>query len=103
MIGNGRARVRRFYGALFGWEFDTSGPVSAAVSQAGNYGFVDRIPTGDGGGIPGGVGGGPGYDGPVIFYVGGPNLPAPPPKAESPRGKGPMGPHPAPPPAPPVA
>src|SRR5258708_27401172 len=92
IIGNDPARLRRYYGDLFGWEFDTSGPVSAAVSQAGNYGFVDRIPTGDGGGIPGGVGGGPGYDGHVIFYVGGPNVAAALPKAESLGGERRMGP-----------
>ncbi len=92
IIGNDPARLRRYYGDLFGWEFDTSGPVSAAVSQAGNYGFVDRIPTGDGGGIPGGVGGGPGYDGHVIFYVGVPNVAAALQKAESLGGKRRMGP-----------
>ncbi len=92
IIGNDPARLRRYYGDLFGWEFDTSGPVSAAVSQAGNYGFVDRIPTGDGGGIPGGVGGGPGCDGYVIFYVGVPNVAAALQKAESLGGKRRMGP-----------
>ena len=92
IIGNDPASLRRYYGDLFGWEFDTSGPVSAAVSQAGNYGFVDRIPTGDGGGIPGGVGGGPGYDGHVIFYVGVPNVAAALQKAESLGGKRRMGP-----------
>ncbi len=92
IIGNDPASLRRYYCDLFGWEFDTSGPVSAAVSQAGNYGFVDRIPTGDGGGIPGGVGGGPGYDGHVIFYVGVPNVAAALQKAESLGGKRRMGP-----------
>jgi len=38
-------RLRSFYGDLFQWEFDTSGPVAEAVSEAGNYGFVDRYTT----------------------------------------------------------
>jgi uncharacterized protein len=33
-------------------------------------GFVDRNTTSDGSGIPGGVGGGMGYGGYAIFYVG---------------------------------
>lgn len=96
IIGNDPARLRRYYGDLFGWEFDTSGPVSAAVSQAGNYGFVEPVPTGDGGGIPGGVGGGPGYDGHVIFYVGVADVEAALQKAESLGGKRRMGPDQAP-------
>jgi predicted enzyme related to lactoylglutathione lyase len=41
IIGSDPATLRRFYGDLFGWEFDTSGPVAAAVSRAGDYGFVN--------------------------------------------------------------
>ena len=96
IIGNDPARLRRYYGDLFGWEFDTSGPVSAAVSRPGNYGFVDRITTSDGGGIPGGVGVGAGYDGQVIFYVGVPDVEAALRKAESLGGKRRMGPDQAP-------
>jgi predicted enzyme related to lactoylglutathione lyase len=69
-------KLRSFYGSLFEWEFDTSAPVAAAISQPGNYGFVDRNTTSDGTGIPGGVGGGAGYAGHVIFYVGVPNVEA---------------------------
>jgi predicted enzyme related to lactoylglutathione lyase len=92
IIGNDPARLRRYYGDLFGWEFDTSGPVSPAVSEAGNYGFVDRITTSDGGGIPGGVGGGTGYEGHVIFYVGVPDVEAALQRAESLGGKRRLGP-----------
>ena len=38
---------------LFGWEFDTNAPVAEAVSQSGNYGFVNRNTTSDGTEIPG--------------------------------------------------
>ena len=70
IIGTDPARLREYYGELFGWEYDTSGPVSAQVSEAGNYGFVETD------GIPGGVGGGAGYDSHVVFYVGVPDVAA---------------------------
>ncbi len=60
IIGNDPAKLRSYYSGLFGWEFDTSSPVSETVSEPGNYGFVDRNTTSDGVGIPGGVGGGMG-------------------------------------------
>jgi predicted enzyme related to lactoylglutathione lyase len=96
IIGNDPAKLRGYYNDLFGWEFDTSGPVSPAVSQPGNYGFVDRSTSGDGVGIPGGVGGGTGYDGHVIFYVGVPDVEAALQKAESLGGARRMGPDQAP-------
>jgi predicted enzyme related to lactoylglutathione lyase len=74
IIGADPQGLRSFYGDLFEWEFDTSGPVAEVVSEAGNYGFVDRYTTDDGTGIRGGVGGGPGYSGHAIFYVGVPNV-----------------------------
>ena len=74
VIGRDPEELRSYFGELFGWEFDTSGPVSGAVSEAGNYGFVDRNVTDDGVGIPGGVGGGAGYEGHVLFYVGVPDV-----------------------------
>ncbi|MQA74160.1 MAG: glyoxalase [Solirubrobacterales bacterium] len=94
IIGNDPAQLRSYYGDLFGWEFDTTGPVAGAVSEAGNYGFV--MPPGDGVGIPGGVGGGPGYDGHVVFYVGVPDVEAALQKAESLGGTRRMGPEQAP-------
>ncbi len=66
VIGTDPQGLRRYYADLFGWTFDTSGPVSEEVSEAGNYGFVDN----EGDGIPGGVGGGAAYDAHVMFYVG---------------------------------
>ena len=76
VIGKEPEQLRSFYGALFDWEFDTSGPVSDAVSDAGNYGFVDRYTTSDGTGIRGGVGGGRDYRRHTIFYVGVPSVEA---------------------------
>ena len=52
IIGKDAKKLRSFYGDLFGWEFDTSAPVAEAISQPGNYGFVNRNPTSDGTGIP---------------------------------------------------
>ena len=40
VIGKDPAGLRGYYGELFGWEFDTSSPVSDAVSEPMNYGFV---------------------------------------------------------------
>jgi predicted enzyme related to lactoylglutathione lyase len=84
--------LRLYYGELFGWQFDTSGPVSPAVSEPGNYGFTDGNTTSDGIGIPGGVGGGSSYEGHAIFYVGVPDVEVALQKAESLGGKRRMGP-----------
>jgi uncharacterized protein len=92
VIGRDPAYLRTYYTDLFGWEFDTSGPVSDAVSQRGNYGFVNRNTTSDGTGIPGGVGGGAGYQSHALFYVGVPDVEAALEKAESLGGKRLMGP-----------
>ncbi|MGA3227639.1 MAG: VOC family protein [Acidobacteriaceae bacterium] len=92
VIGRDPANLRTYYNDLFGWEFDTSGPVSEAVSQSGNYGFVNRNTTSDGTGIPGGVGGGAGYQSHALFYVGVPDVEAALEKAESLGGKRLMGP-----------
>src|ERR1700733_10696064 len=73
IIGQDPARLRRYFGALFGWQFDTSGLVSEAISQPDDYGFTE--PAGDSG-IPGGVGGGRDYANRVIFYVGVPDVEA---------------------------
>jgi predicted enzyme related to lactoylglutathione lyase len=83
VIGKDPEKLRTYYGELFGWEFDTSALVAEAVSQSGNYGFVNRNTTSDGTGIPGGVGGGKAYDAHVIFYVGVPDVEAALRKAES--------------------
>jgi predicted enzyme related to lactoylglutathione lyase len=92
IIGKEPKKLRSYYGDLFGWVFDTSGPVSPAVSRPGDYGFVDHDAANEGVGIPGGVGGGPGYDARVLFYVGVPDVEEALRKAESLGGKRQMGP-----------
>jgi uncharacterized protein len=90
IIGRNPAKLRSYYSELFGWEFQTRDAATEAVSEPGNYGFVDGSKTG--GGINGGVGGGEGYDGRVLFYVGVPNVEAALKKAESLGGKRRIGP-----------
>jgi predicted enzyme related to lactoylglutathione lyase len=92
VTGKDPEALRSFYGTLFEWEFDTSAPVAPVISERGNYGFVDRYQTTDGTGIPGGVGGGEGYGGHAVFYVGVPDVEAALQKAESLGGKRVMGP-----------
>jgi predicted enzyme related to lactoylglutathione lyase len=70
VIGRNPEQLRRYYGDLFGWTFDTPSPVAKEVSDAGCYGFIDLITSDDGTGIRGGVGGGEGYDSHAMFYVG---------------------------------
>jgi hypothetical protein len=96
VIGKDPEKLRGYYGQLFGWEFHTSAPVSEAVSESANYGFVEHNTTSDGTGIPGGVGGGAGYDAHVIFYIGVPDVEAALQKAESLGGTRRMGPERAP-------
>ena len=91
IIGKNPDKLRNYFGELFGWQFDTSSPVAEAVSEPTNYGFVDRITTPDGTGIPGGIGGGARYPGHVIFYVGVPNVEAALAEAERLGGKRQMG------------
>jgi hypothetical protein len=90
IIGGDPAKLRTYYGELFGWEFQMADATTEAVSQPGNYGFVDSTTTG--GGIDGGVGGGEGYEERVLFYVGVPNVEAALKKAESLGGERRMGP-----------
>jgi hypothetical protein len=92
IIGKNPQELRSYYRDLFGWEFDTSAPAAEVVSQAGNYGFVQRDTTSDGRGIPGGVGGGIGYESHAIFYVGVSNVDTALRKAESLGGTRRMGP-----------
>ena len=96
IIGADPEALRGFYGELFGWEFDTSSPVSGAVSEPTNYGFVTQSTTSDAIGIPGGVGGGSGYDHHAIFYVSVPDVEAALQKAERLGGARTMGPDQAP-------
>jgi uncharacterized protein len=90
IIGSDPARLRTYYGELFGWEFQVADAITEAVSQPGNYGFLDGATTGSG--IDGGVGGGEGYGQRVLFYVGVPNVEAALKRAERLGGKRRMGP-----------
>lgn len=92
IIGADPPGLRDFYGRLFGWDFDVGGPVATSVSAQADYGFTDTGGAGTGTGIPGGIGGGSGYDSHVIFYVGVPDVEAALLKAESLGGIRRMGP-----------
>jgi uncharacterized protein len=92
IIGKDPANLRNYFGKLFGWEFDTSSPVAEAVSEPDNYGFIDRVTTSNGTGIPGGIGGGSRYHSHVLFYVGVADVEAALQKAESLGGQRQMGP-----------
>ena len=74
IIGREPAKLRSYYGELFGWAYDVGDTSSAEVSQPGEYGFVDR--AANDGGINGGVGGGDGHGAHVVFYVGVPDVEA---------------------------
>ena len=89
IIGTDPAELRRYYGELFGWEFQVGDATTETVSPPGNYGFVDESTTG---GINGGVGGGDGYDPHVVFYVQVPDVEAALRQAESLGGTRRMGP-----------
>ena len=91
IIGKEPAKLRSYFGELFGWEFDLPSPVSEAVSDPASYGFINRMTTSDGTGIPGGVGGGPGYESHAVFYVAVPDVEAALARAESLGGKRLMG------------
>jgi hypothetical protein len=92
IIGSDPEQLRSYYGELFGWEFDTSAPVAAEVSEPMNYGFVGPVTSTEGTGIAGGVGGGEGYDRRVLFYIGVPDVEAALQRAERLGGKRQMGP-----------
>jgi predicted enzyme related to lactoylglutathione lyase len=96
IIGKDPAKLRDYFGELFGWEFDLPSPVSEAVSDPATYGFINRMTTSDGTGIPGGVGGGAGYETHAVFYVAVPDVEDALAKAESLGGKRLMGPERAP-------
>jgi predicted enzyme related to lactoylglutathione lyase len=94
IIGADPAKLRGYYGELFGWQFQTGDATTEKVSQPGSYGFVDGSTTGEGNGINGGVGGGPGHSRRVLFYVGVPDVEAALRRAESLGGRRLMGPEP---------
>lgn len=92
IIGGDPVQLRTYYGKLFDWTFQENSPVAPEVSHIESYSFIDRMTTDDGTGIPGGVGGGQGFHGHAIFYVGVPDVEAALQKAESLGGKRVLGP-----------
>jgi predicted enzyme related to lactoylglutathione lyase len=92
VIGQDPDRLRKYFGDLFGWEFNTPSPVAREVSDPGQYGFLELLTSDDGTGIRGGVGGGPGYTSHAVFYVGVPSVEAALQRAESLGGTRVMGP-----------
>jgi predicted enzyme related to lactoylglutathione lyase len=92
VVGKDPARLRKYFGELFGWDFDVPSPVAQEVSDPESYGFLDLVTSADGAGIPGGVGGGAGYESHALFYVGVPNVEAALQRAEELGGKRVMGP-----------
>jgi predicted enzyme related to lactoylglutathione lyase len=92
VVGKDPTNLRKYFGELFGWEFDVPSPVTKEVSAPDAYGFLNVITSEDGAGIPGGVGGGPGYESHAVFYVGVPNVEATLQRAEALGGTRVMGP-----------
>jgi predicted enzyme related to lactoylglutathione lyase len=80
VVGKDPAKLREYYGRLFGWEFaEPMGPDYAVLTNPN--------------GIGGGIGGGPeGYEGHVTFYVQVPDVEAALAQAESLGGQRMMGP-----------
>lgn len=76
IIGQDPEALRGYFGALFGWEFDTPAPVAHEVSDSDTYGFHERVTADDGSGIRGGIGGGPHREPHALFYVGVPDVEA---------------------------
>ena len=76
VAGEDPARLRQFFGDLFGWRFEVPSPVATEVSSSDDYGFMDAITSVGGIGIPGGIGGGPGYESHALFSVGVPDVAA---------------------------
>lgn len=68
IIGTDPGRLRRYYAELFGWDFTSRDAITESVSDKGEYGFLDG--SGADPSINGGVGGGPGHEPKVLFYVG---------------------------------
>jgi hypothetical protein len=53
VIGKDPTRLRKYFGELFGWEFDVPSPVAQEVSETASYGFLDLVISEDGTGIRG--------------------------------------------------
>ena len=92
IIGTDPDRLRHYYAQLFDWRYNLRAPVPPEVSDPGEYAFIERMTTPDGTGIPGGVGGGEGFESQVLFYVGVEDVEAALTQAESLGGRRVMGP-----------
>jgi hypothetical protein len=92
VVGKDPKRLRKYFGELFGWDFDVPSPVAEEISESESYGFLKLVRSEDGTGIPGGVGGGPGYESHALFYVGVSNVEAALQRAEDLGGTRVMGP-----------
>ena len=51
VIGKDPTQLRKYFGELFGWEFDVPSPVAKEVSEPANYAFLDLVTSEDGTGI----------------------------------------------------
>lgn len=69
ITGRDPEALRRYFGTLFDWEFDVPSRVAPGISDPDSYGFLNPDPANEFPGIPGGVGGGPGFAAKAIFYV----------------------------------
>ena len=76
IIGADPGALRSYYAELFGWQYDTSGRGAEEVSVPDVFGFVEPDAANAVPGIPGGVGGGPGYAAQAVFYVSVPDVEA---------------------------
>ena len=68
LIGPDRARLGAPYSQVFSWYRPPGAPVAAHISEQPEYLFIP--PGDDAPPAAGGIGGGPGYAGRSIFYVG---------------------------------
>lgn len=68
IVGTEPAKLRDYYGTLFGWRYDVGDAASEAVSAPGEYGFVTNA------GLNGGVCGGPDLTPAVLCYVSVPDV-----------------------------
>ncbi|MGH9092721.1 MAG: VOC family protein, partial [Acidimicrobiales bacterium] len=96
ILGEDPPALRGFYADVFGWTFEVGDPLSTAVSEAGEYGFVHGRTLGDGSDVNVGVGGGAGRRPQVLFYVAVPDVASALRAAERAGGARVMGPEPGP-------
>jgi uncharacterized protein len=69
ITGRDPEALRGFFGGLFDWRFDVPSRVAEGISDPESYGFLNPDESNGIPGIPGGVGGGPGFAPKTVFYV----------------------------------